>query len=98
MGGINPIVQTDATDFPGLHTLADPRDILAGGAQEQINMMCKSGGMMECRGGVRPGTFANGIAPVSGAVYSMIHFNAPNEEWLVFQQADGTIRAGNGFL
>lgn len=97
MGGLNPLVKVDAEDFAGLRTNSDPRDLAPGEMQVQTNMICQANGMIQGRLGNRPGTFANGQSPVAGAVYSMMHYNAPNRDWVVYQQDDGTIRAGYGF-
>lgn len=93
---LEPIAKQDATQFRGLATNADPRDIGVAASQEQTNMLCLVNGQIQCRGGNRPAVFANGIASVSGQVIGAFYFQTPSADWVVFQQADGTVRVGRG--
>jgi hypothetical protein len=97
MGGLNPLATTEANDFTGLRTNADPGDLGATGAQEQTNLVIIAKGMLQGRLGIRPGSFANGVGPVVQPVISMQHYAAPGADWVLFEQADGSIRAGKAF-
>jgi hypothetical protein len=93
---LEPISKQDATQFKGLATNADPRDIGVSASQEQTNLLCLVGGQLQCRGGNRPAVFANGQASVAGQVIGAFYFQTPSADWVVFQQADGTVRVGRG--
>lgn len=47
-----------ASDFPGLLTNVDPRDIPDGAAQEQTNITCLEIGVLSVRLGIREVTFS----------------------------------------
>lgn len=45
------------SNFPGLLTNADPRDLPAGAAEEQVNLTCVVEGELRVRQGIRPVVF-----------------------------------------
>lgn len=94
---IQPIVKERASQFKGLITNADPRDIGAAATVVQDNIQCLQDGAATVRGGMRPGTFANGISSVAGQVMSLFYYRAAVTDWIVFQQSDGTVRVGKGY-
>lgn len=94
MSGLNPLVKTDDKDFSGLQTNSDPRDLAAGAAQEQINAQIITDGQLQCRLGNRPVSFSNGSAVTASAIWSLLHYSCPNNEFVIYQAADGKVRTG----
>ena len=50
-------IVTEIRDFPGLVTAADPHDLAAGAAEEQLNVQSGRAGTLEVRPGYKTVTF-----------------------------------------
>lgn len=83
------------TEFGGLVTNADPRDIGLG-AMRAENISLVTPGQLDSRKGHRPVSFANDVTSDNTTVFAMARYETPIDKFVVYLSSDGEIRAGRG--
>jgi hypothetical protein len=80
--------------FSGLMSAIDPHDIKAGGAVEQVNITCNVVGKLRTRPGLVFADFSDGNGGTTNDVNVGVSYGSPLAKFIVYQTADGTIKAG----
>lgn len=79
--------------FRGVVSNQNPHLLPPGAVQSQSNLMDNVPGEKRNRGGHRRPTIANDTTDVTSDVIAMTAFNQPGARWIVYQLADGKIKA-----
>lgn len=96
MGQVPDETRIHVNEWKGRVSHPNPKDIPAGGFTDVMNLSTREAGRLQVRQGIQPATFTNAGVAINSQIIGIYNFIDDTGEIVIYELADGTVRAGRG--